>query len=131
MNHQSLYTAVELDMCSVCLYNNNIILDLLIFLDPPVQPTVNTSSIMPVYLTINNYNLSLECVTVDIPNSGYKWEKAGDPLQRMEGENSSQMTIKNLKPEDSGDYRCIVSNSTGAIESRYKKIEAKGNCLFT
>ena len=128
MNHQSLYTAVELDMCSVCLYNNNIILDLLIFLDPPIQPTVNTSSIMPVYLTINNYNLSLVCVTVDIPNSGYKWEKAG---KQMEGENSSLMTIKNLKPEDSGDYQCIVSNSTGEIKSRYKKVEAKGNCLFT
>lgn len=91
---------------------------------------------MPIYLTINNYNLSLECVTVDMPISRYKytWEKpTGNPLplQRMEGKDLPHMTITNLKPEDRGDYQCIVTNSTGKIKSQIKKVKVEGNYLFT
>ena len=90
---------------------------------------------MPIYLTINNYNLSLECVTVDMPVSRYKytWKKlTGNPLplQRMEGEDLPHMTINNLKPEDHGDYQCIVTNSTGTIKSEIEKVKIKGNYLF-
>ena len=39
---------------------------------------------------------------------------------------SSNLTIVNLKPEDSGEYRCTVSNSTGKIISDYVKLVVQG-----
>ena len=99
---------------------------LLLNTDPPDPPTVSTSAI-PINLTTNNYNLSLECEIMPDNGFHYEWVKRSKPLpmERIQV-HSSRMTIKNLKPEDSGDYRCIVSNSTGAIRSQYKKVVVTG-----
>ena len=40
--------------------------------------------------------------------------------------NSSKLTIVKLKPEDAGEYRCIMSNSTGQIASNYSLVTVKG-----
>ena len=83
---------------------------------------------MPINLTINNYNLSLECEVTPDDGFDYEWDKRGKPLpmERIQKVNSSLMTINNLKPEDSGDYRCIVSNSTGEVESQYETVIVTG-----
>jgi len=57
----------------------------------------------------------------------YTWLKKGDALpSRAKGVNTSFMTISNLKPNDSGDYQCIVSNRTGRIKSEFSTVEIKG-----
>ena len=45
---------------------------------------------------------------------------------RTQGINSSQLTIINLKPEDSGDYQCIMSNTTGTISSNFSTVNIRG-----
>ena len=54
----------------------------------------------------------------------YQWEKkhAKDNL----GENSHELTITNVKPDDSGKYRCVMTNSTGKIFSYYILLTIKG-----
>ena len=86
---------------------------------------------MPINLTINNYNLSLECEVMSDDGFDYEWHRKGKPLpmERIHGVYSPQITINNLKPEDSGKYQCIVSNSTGAIKSQYKEVVITGMCL--
>ena len=78
-----------------------------------------------VNLTVNNYNLTMKC----LPNKNtfsYKWIRKGNVLpSRAQGVNTSQLTIVNLKPEDSGDYQCVMSNSTGTISSNFSAVNVK------
>jgi len=73
----------------------------------------------PVHLTVNNYRLSMKCM----PHKNYlnyKWERRGGSLpSKVQGAYTSNLIIVNLRPEDAGDYRCIVSNSTGTISSNF------------
>ena len=81
-------------------------------------PTVN--------LTVNNYNLTLKCLPTK-SNFNYKWMKKNDVLPlRAQGVNTSQLTIVNLTPEDSGDYQCVMSNSTGTISSNFSTVNIRG-----
>ena len=79
-----------------------------------------------VNLTVNDYNLTMKC----LPNNNnfkYKWIKKNEALpSRAKGANTSQLTITNLKPEDSGDYQCAMSNSTGTISSSFSTISITG-----
>ena len=77
-------------------------------------------------LTVNNFNMSLKCIP-DQHDLNYVWEKRNDNLpSRAQGVHSSTLTIFNLKPEDSGEYRCVVSNSSGRIASEYQPVTVKG-----
>ena len=79
-----------------------------------------------VNLTINKYNLTMKCVS-NLRNLNYKWIKRNDILpSRAQGVNTSQLTIVNLIPEDSGDYQCIMSNSTGTISSNFSTVNITG-----
>ena len=75
-----------------------------------------------VYLNVNDFKLSMSCV----PNNkgfNYKWEKKDGKIRASSRRIfSSNLTLVNLRPEDSGEYRCIVSNSTGRITSKYQKV---------
>ena len=77
-------------------------------------------------VTINNYNITMKCVSI-MRNLNYKWIKRNDVLpSRAQGVNTPQLTIVNLKPEDSGDYKYVVSNSTGTISSNFSTINIRG-----
>ena len=79
-----------------------------------------------VYLTVNNYSLTMKCL-LDKNNFNYKWIKRNDVLpSRAQGVDTSQLIIVNLKPEDSGDYQCIMSNSTGTISSNFSTVNVRG-----
>ena len=70
--------------------------------------------------------MSMRCIP-DQHDLHYVWEKRNDNLpSRAQGVHSSTLTIINLKPEDSGEYRCVVSNSTGRIASEYLPVTIKG-----
>ena len=79
-----------------------------------------------VNLTVNNYNLTMKCLP-DKKNFNYKWIIKNDVLPlRAQGVNTSQLTIVNLTPEDSGDYQCAMSNSTGTISSNFSTVNVTG-----
>ena len=95
------------------------------YLDPPLQPII---VMMPsvVNLTINNYNLTMKCLP-NKNNFNYKWIKKDDVLpSRAQGVYTSQMTIVNLIPKDSGEYQCVMSNHTGTISSNFSTLHVKG-----
>ena len=83
-------------------------------------------SLSPVFLTKNDFNLSMKCMPDD-NTFNYTWERKLDLLpSRVQGINTSSITIVNLVPKDSGEYRCVLSNSTGTIASKYFKLTAQG-----
>ena len=63
----------------------------------------------------------------DKDNLNYTWERRGGRLPSMaQGAHTSHLVIVNLRPEDVGDYRCVVSNSTGIISSKFSSLVING-----
>ena len=92
----------------------------------PPTPKVTVLANHPIQLTVNNRKLVMKCLPYDI-NFNYKWERKNSKLPATaQGVNSEELTITNLKPKDSGEYRCIMSNSTGMIASDYESVTIKG-----
>ena len=56
----------------------------------------------------------------------FSWQRTdGEPISlssRVEGESTSQLTIRGARREDSGGYRCEVSNAAGTVRSRVATI---------
>ena len=95
-----------------------------IYLGPPSPLMIMTDPV--VNLTVNNYNLTVKCLPSN-NNFNYKWIKKNEALpSRAQGANTSQLTITNLKPEDSGYYQCVMSNNTGTVGSNFSAIKVKG-----
>ena len=100
------------------------IICIIICIDSPSPPVVVSDPV--VNLTVNNYNFTMKCLP-DKNNFNYKWIKKNDVLPlRAQGVNTSQLTIVNLTPEDSGDYQCVMSNSTGTISSNFFTVNIRG-----
>ena len=94
------------------------------YLDPFPPPIVMTDPV--VNLTVNNYNLSMKCLP-DNSKFNYNWIKKNETLpSRAQGARTSRLTVVNLKPEDSGDYQCVMSNSTGTISSNFSTVHVTG-----
>lgn len=96
--------------------------------DIVLGPLIPRVEVYPVVnLTFNNFNLTMRC----LPHSKdlrYEWRKKDSTLpSRTLAAHSSYLTIVNLKPEDAGDYQCIVSNSTGKVISEFSTVEIKGD----
>ena len=95
-----------------------------IYLGPPSPLVIMTDLV--VNLTVNNYKLTMKCLP-DNSNFNYKWIKKNEALpSRALGTSTSQLTIVNLQPEDSGDYQCVMSNNTGAVRSNFSAVKIKG-----
>ena len=64
-------------------------------------------------------------------NYEYKWEKKNENIApRSRSINSRHLIINDLRPADSGEYRCIVSNSTGIIISDYSLLTVEGMIFY-
>ena len=84
-----------------------------------------------VHLKTDSYNLSMRCVPYE-KGFRYLWERMNDDLiPRAHGMYSSELTIINLRPEDSGEYRCIISNATGTIASNFSKLIVKSTYIHS
>ena len=44
------------------------------------------------------------------------------------GINSNVLTIYNIHPQDSGDYRCVIRNGSGSAYSNYATLAVAGRC---
>jgi len=83
----------------------------------------------PIHLTVNDFMLSMKCVPQK-SNLNYKWERrSGNLPSKAQGTHTSNLIIVNLRPEDAGDYRCVVSNSTGTIGSRFSSLVIDGRLV--
>jgi len=113
----------------ICIYSIFILHAPLFHLGAPEPPKVQVIPSHQVTLMVNNFKILMRCLP-DQHDLHYVWEKRNDNLpSRAQGVHSSTLTIINLKPEDSGEYRCVVSNSTGRIASNYSHIKVKGTYL--
>ena len=94
----------------------------------PEKPTVKMTPGQLIKLTVNDFRLSMECISHG-NDFEYKWEKKNEnSIPRSQGVNSTLITT-DLRPADSGEYRCIVSNSTGTIMSDYSLLTVEGRCV--
>ena len=92
---------------------------------PPPMVLVDS----PLHLMVNDYRLSMKCVP-DKDKLKYKWERrSGNLPSRAQGANTSHLNIVNLRPEDAGDYRCVISNSTGTISSKFSSLVINGKFI--
>ena len=92
----------------------------------PSRPKVTVLASQPIQLTVNDRNLLMKCLPYNV-NFNYNWERKNAKLpSTAQGVNSEQLAIPYLKPKDSGEYRCIMSNSTGMIASDYESVTIKG-----
>ena len=95
-----------------------------------VKPTVEMIPGKLIQLTVNNFRLLMKCVPHG-DHFAYKWEKKNEKsIPRSQGINSRLLTITDLRPEDSGEYRCIARNSTGTILSDYSLLTVKGMTMY-
>ena len=92
----------------------------------PPKPAVKMQPSQLINLTVNNFVLSMKC-TFYADGFEYIWEKKNEKnIPRAQDINARQLTITNLKTEDSGEYQCIISNSTGVIMSDYSLLTVQG-----
>ena len=97
-----------------------------IVLGIPTKPTVTVLPKQLIELEVNNFVLKMTCLPNN-SNFSYKWERKNKQLpSNALYIHSEQLQITNLKLEDSGEYRCIMSNSTGQIASDYSSVTLKG-----
>lgn len=69
-------------------------------------------------------SVRLKCVASGHPRPDIMWMKDDQTLTHLEASEHRKkkwtLSLKNLKPEDSGKYTCRVSNKAGAINATYK-----------
>jgi len=79
-----------------------------------------------VNLLVRNYNLTMACLPSD-SNMKHKWNRKNMSLPASAvGANTSILTIYGVKPEDAGDYQCILSNASGVIASEFSTLKING-----
>ena len=97
------------------------------YVGTPIKPTVVVLPGQKIELTINNFTLLMKCLLYKMVNLNFTWEKKNNKLpSTAQGVYSDQLTITKLSPKDSGEYRCVVSNSTGMIASDYSLVTIRG-----
>ena len=81
-------------------------------------------------LFVRNYNLTMRCQPSKT-DLHYRWNRKNASLpESAVGVNTSTVTIYRLKPQDTGDYQCIMSNISGVIVSEYTALKINGNLIM-
>ena len=80
---------------------------------------------MTVQLNSDNFSVSLFCEANEV--ASYYWERQNSSIPTdATGVNTTTLTINGLQPDDAGNYRCIVTNSFGSINSHYAMLTING-----
>ena len=59
--------------------------------------------------------------------SSYNWERQNGIIPSdSTGVNTNTLTLINLQPEDTGNYRCVATNASGSSASDYASITING-----
>ena len=86
-----------------------------------LHPTSNNVSII-----YGNESVRLMCLAIG-KNVTYSWERENMLLPNTaRGQNSSILTLPDLRPSHSGNYRCKVSNINGSVFSNYAHVNVTG-----
>ena len=76
-----------------------------------------------VSITIQSFSLTCKA----IGGTSYYWEKHNGSIPSgATGINTDTLTIINISPEDSGNYRCVVSNDNGKVYSVWAVVTVNG-----
>ena len=90
-----------------------------VFTGIPVITLHPVDAVIQLFTKFTNHMLTCKADGASL----YRWEKQNDVIPSdSTGVNTSTLTLINLQPEDSGNYRCVATNVRGSSESNYATI---------
>ena len=79
--------------------------------------------VIQLYSNFTNHTLTCEAYGA----SSYNWERQNDDIPSdSTGVNTNTLTLINLQPEDTGNYRCVATNASGSSFSNYANLTING-----
>jgi len=95
--------------------------DLVVYFPPSLVLVSPTSKV----LAQNGQDLVLTCNADGLPPPSYTWFQRKEGRERWRG-NSSSLTLTSISYADSGEWRCLASNSGGSLRSKPTELRVFG-----
>ena len=85
---------------------------------------------MDITITLTNDTTSVSITCEADGASSYNWERQNGVIPSdSTGVNTNTLTLINLQPEGTGNYRCVATNASGSGESNYANITINGKSM--
>ena len=80
-------------------------------------------AVIQLYSNFTNHTLTCEADEA----SSYNWERQNGVIPSdSTGVHTDTLTLINLQPEDTGNYRCVATNASGSSQSNYAHLTING-----
>ena len=89
------------------------------------------------WTVLEGLNVAFSCNATGNPTPNFSWTKNGSPVNTTANARISlsadnkQLNIRNSTRVDSGEYRCVVNNSVGAVNSSAAFLTVQCKITFT